>query len=356
MGVKSVEIKNFKSIKDSGRIELNNINVLIGANGSGKSNFIGFFELLKNISNKQLQEYIAVNGRANGVLHFGKQNSDYLSGAILFDNEYRNEYKFKLIPDNRDNLIFREEESNNKTAPFNIINTENETILLKDDKKYSENKFLLEYFNSFRVYHFNDTSFTSKMKSSCYLRDYPYLYEDGRNLASLLYRFKNKYPENFEVFEYTIKSVAPFFNKFYLFPDEMKEDIILLRWIEKGIIFPASSLSDGTLRFICLATLLLFPEKPMTIILDEPELGLHPFAIEKLAAMIRVASTDSQIIISTQSVDLVNQFSVDDIIVVKRENNETQFERQSKKELEIWLEDYSIGEIWRNNIIGGTPL
>ena len=354
MGIKSIEIQNFKSIKNSGEIKLKDINVLIGANGSGKSNFIEFFEMLKNISNKQLQRYIETKGGADSILHFGKKNSDYLFGVILFDNEYQNEYKFKLIFNDNDNLIFDEEESNTKESPFRTLNTgHKETILINNG--VFRNKYLLEYFNSFRIYHFNDTSFTSKMKSTCNLMDYPYLYEDGRNLVSILYRFFDQYPKNFEIFEYTIKSVAPFFEKFYLVPNEFNKEKIILKWIEKGQTFFSSSLSDGTLRFICLATILLFPEKPETIILDEPELGLHPFAIEKLAAMIRVASKNSQIIISTQSVDLINQFSTDDIIVVKRENNETRFKRQSEEELKNWLEDYSIGEIWRSNIIGGNP-
>jgi len=93
----------------------------------------------------------------------------------------------------------------------------------------------------------------------------------------------------------------------------------------------------------------------MTIILDEPEIGLHPFAIEELAAMIRVASVDSQIILSTQSAELISEFSANDIIIVEKKNNETIFKRQSEKDLENWLKDYSIGEIWCSNIIGGNP-
>ena len=352
MGIKSVEIQNFKSIKDSGKIELGNINVLVGANSAGKSNIIEFFKLLKKISDSQLQLYVGVNGGTDNILHFGRRKSDYLFGAISFNNDDQSEYKFKLICDNVDGLIFEEEAYSDKGSPVkNTTYAKKETLVL-----VNKDMFLSKYFNSFRVYHFNDTSFNSKIKTLSYLSDCRYLHEDGSNIASLLYRFKHQYPKDFEIFEYTIKSVSPFFNNLYLAPYELNEEMILLRFIENEMIFPASSLSDGILRFICLASILLFPEKPLTIFLDEPELGLHPFAIEKLGAMIEVASTDSQIIISTQSVDLINQFSADDIIVVKREDDETKFERQSEKDLENWLENYSIGEIWRSNIIGGTPL
>jgi predicted ATPase len=155
--------------------------------------------------------------------------------------------------------------------------------------------------------------------------------------------------------EYTISSVAPFFEKFDLEPDSKNPDVIFLNWLEKGSdeYFNAHHLSDGTLRFIALTTLLLQPVLPSTIILDEPELGLHPFAISKLAGMIKKAAVQSQIIIATQSVNLVNEFSADDIIVANREDNQTVFKRQSEESLKTWLEDYSIGELWEKNVIGG---
>jgi predicted ATPase len=155
--------------------------------------------------------------------------------------------------------------------------------------------------------------------------------------------------------EYTISSVAPFFEKFDLSPDEKNPDVIFLNWLEKGSdeYFNAHQLSDGTLRFIALTTLLLQPDLPKTIILDEPELGLHPFAISKLAGMIKKASVYSQIIVATQSVNLVNEFTADDIIVANREDNQTVFKRQSEELLKTWLEEYSIGELWEKNIIGG---
>jgi len=372
MGVKSVEIQNFKSIKDSGRIELNNINVLIGANGSGKSNFIEFFNFLKNIACEKLSIYIKKRGTLekkgiDNILHFGRKETNYLSGKISFCNgDVEDGYIFHLILNDDNELMFeREEGFCNTKDTYNTYliseqsGSELETSLrIKPDNQGKRNRNILNYIDLFKVYHFNDTSMTSNMKTSSMIVDKQlFLDEGGRDIALFLYNFSQEYPKQFKILEKTIKSVAPFFNKFYLVPD-IKTNEVYLRWIENDInetIFPVSSLSDGTLRFICLASILTHPVKPMTIILDEPELGLHPFAVEKLAAMIRVASIDSQIIISTQSVELISQFSANDIIVVKRENNETIFKRQSEKDLENWIEDYSMGEIWCSNIIGGNP-
>src|SRR5690606_13034313 len=158
-------------------------------------------------------------------------------------------------------------------------------------------------------------------------------------------------PKHYNMIEYTVRSVAPFFDRFDLIPDAKNSEMIFLNWLERGSedYFNAHNLSDGTLRFIALATVLLQPLLPSTIIIDEPELGLHPFAISKLSGMIKKASVKSQIIISTQSVNLVNEFSADDIIVVNREDNQTVFKRQSKESLSVWLEDYSLGELWEKN-------
>jgi predicted ATPase len=182
---------------------------------------------------------------------------------------------------------------------------------------------------------------------------------DASNLAAFLYRLKNQFSRNYNDIVQTVKLIAPFFDDFILEPQEYNEELIVLRWKQRGCedVFNASQLSDGTLRFICLTTLLLQPDKlqPDTIIVDEPELGLHPHAITMFAEMVRQISAEKQIIISTQSVELLNEFDVEDVIVVDRNGKGSEFRRLAEEELSIWLEeDYALGDLWKKNILGGN--
>ncbi len=356
MGIQSVEIKNFKSIRDSGKVELGKINVLIGPNGVGKSNFIGFFKFLREIVRGRIQLYVAVNGTADDFLYFGPKYSDLLAGAIVFDNDRQNEYAFEMIPDQRPGLVFSNESSNIRSEKSVLPAGGNrESMLLEGGVLLDAD--LIGQMASFNVYHFHDTSFTAAVKRHCNLTDYSKLREDGGNLAAFLYLLKNAHPGPFRYIQHVVRTVAPYFDEFILEPDEMDGNLIQLRWREKGFekLFTGHNLSDGTLRIICLATLLLQPKPPATIIIDEPELGLHPAAIEVLGGLIRKASHFSQIIISTQSVQLLEEFEPSDVIVVERKDEQTVLSRLSEEKLKPWLEEYSLGQLWQKNIIGGKP-
>jgi predicted ATPase len=219
--------------------------------------------------------------------------------------------------------------------------------------------FVNNYLKSFKVYHFHDTSENSPLRTSSDINDNLFLRENGSNLASFLYFLKQKHETNFRRIEKTVQSVVPFFERFQLEPQRLNDQKIALEWIEKNHtdkFFNANHLSDGTLRFIALATLLLQPEQPEVIIIDEPELGLHPVAINKLAGMLRSASgKKKQIIISTQSVNLVNNFTPEEIITVDRSGDDTSFMRLDGHKLQNWLEEYSTGELWSKSIIQGQP-
>jgi predicted ATPase len=189
------------------------------------------------------------------------------------------------------------------------------------------------------------------------LEDNRILRPDAANLAAFLYRLMQNNPDHYANIVDATRMVAPFLDEFVLEPSRLNQEKIRLEWREKGsdTYFNAFALSDGTLRFICLSTLLLQPILPSTILLDEPELGLHPYAITVLAELLRGAATRTQVIVSTQSVNLVNQFEPADIIVVEREEGQSVFRHLDKAEMGTWLDDYGLGDLWEKNIIGGRP-
>lgn len=361
--IDQIIIKNYKSIREL-KLPLNRLNVLIGSNGVGKSNFISFFELVKAIYEQRFGSYTLSKGGIGSLLYQGRKVSEKIVGLIDFNNT--NAFCFKLKP-SQSNKGFIEETkdyfnskgtSNKEYTTWNKKQWDNavEESDLIDNKAWRAG-YLKKYLNSFTVYHFHDTSSTSPMRGACELNDNEYLRDDGSNLAAYLYRIQQTDEKAFRLLEGVIRSIAPYFNRFKLKPDFINPDKINLEWeeVDSDMYLNGYSFSDGTLRFIALATLLLQSEAPEIIIIDEPELGLHPAAINKLAALVKRASKKSQIILSTQSTNLVNCFEVDDIIVVDRADNQSVFKHLSTEDLSTWLNDYdySISDLWEKNLIGG---
>lgn len=292
-----IEIYNFKSIKAL-TLTLDDLNIFIGPNGAGKSNFIGVFKFLNKIINKQLQIYTAEVGGADSILYFGRKSSEELKIKLSFSN-YTHEYEINLLPSNEDNFFFGHElvwlhDKKRNPSPYRLSlgSGQNESKLPDSKNKILIPKHAISIIKNWKLYHFHDTSDSAKIKQTCDLEDNQTLQPNAGNLAAFLFKIKEKHPDNFLNIEDTIKLAAPFFEGFNLQPSRLNEGKIKLEWKEKGSddYFNASALSDGTLRFMCLATLLLQPELPSTIILDEPELGLHPYAITVLADLLRAAA------------------------------------------------------------------
>lgn len=360
-----IVVKGFKSIKELD-LKLGPLNILIGANGSGKSNLIGVFELLRNIFIENLGSHVARSGGADRFLHYGRKNTEELQivlGLDYFD------YECKLIP-GTDMFVFEDEKVKLKKVPSKFPEkphilqmfggTNHKESHFREWKSKTEHLDLFERLQKqWKLYHLNDASESAKVKTTCDINDNRFLRSDGSNIAAYLYMIEQTSPQHYRNIVDTIRLVAPFFGDFILEPDRLNEKFIKLEWRERGSdqYFDASSFSDGTLRFICLATLLMQPDHslPQTIIIDEPELGLHPYALNLVAEMIKSASTKVQLIVSTQSAGLVSQFDPEEIIVVDRENGESMFKRLSSDELSEWLEEYDLGELWEKNVFGGTP-
>lgn len=344
-----IEISGYKSIQ-SERIDLKPINLLIGANGSGKSNFISFFDFLNRLYNRNLNEYIALSGGENKILFNGQKCTDTISFKIEFDNGNNGFSASLKLGTNgfvftNEHLIYRGDRG------VNISFSERESRLKVTDNYRA--KYIIKYLNGFRKYHFHDTSSKSPFTQLSHIEnDIHYLYSNGSNLAAFLYWIKESNKIVYNRIIKTIQSIAPYFLDFIFLPNN--ENLLRLHWKDKfsDIVYGATDLSDGTMRFIALTVLFLQPNLPDTIIIDEPELGLHPAAIAKLGGMIKsVSAKGCQVIIATQSTDLISHFSPDSIITVDQINGSSKFIRLDSKELQEWLEDYTIDDLWKRNII-----
>lgn len=349
-----IQIKGYKSIKDV-RVELNPINILIGANGSGKSNFISFFDFLNVIYNRKVKEYVALRGGEEKILHKGSE----ITSEIYFKAEFKNKKNgyTATLQKGDEGFIFKGEYLIfNGDYGWDIADFGAEANIKITDNYRA--KYVISFLRGFRKYHFHDTGKNSPFnKTSQVVNDSYFLYEQGENLAAFLFSIRENHKIVYNRIIKTIQSIAPYFSDFFFQPNG--EGFLRLQWQDKysSTVYGAPSLSDGTIRFIALTTLFLQPKLPATIIIDEPELGLHPFAIAKLAGMIQsVAARGVQVILATQSSDLVNHFQADDILTVDQRNGESTFNRLNESELSEWLEEYSIGDLWQRNIIhGGQP-
>lgn len=376
--VRSLTISGYKSIRNLENFPLTNLNVLIGANGAGKSNFIGIFKLLNEMYEQQLQVYVQTQGGPDALLHFGRNTTDKLHAEFYFD---QNGYKFDLIPTTDNRLIF-ENETFSLSKPSPALLEKSMESSGHSESKLSNNyppwagdepapywhqaqRKELENFvtqaqksvRNWKVYHFHDMGEKAKVKQKHPANDNLRLKIDAANLAAYLRMLNDKHHAHYRRIVDTIRLVAPFFGDFI---HRTNAEYVELEWAQKGkpdTPFKALHLSDGTLRFICLTTLLLQPEEllPDTILIDEPELGLHPYAISVLADIFKQVAESKQLIVSTQSVELVNELDPQDIIVVNQENDASTFKRFTNDELAGWLEQYSLGDLWNSNILGGRP-
>ncbi len=364
-----VVLNGFKSIRAMD-LELRPLNVLIGANGAGKSNFISFFRMLNDMMGERLQNYVATSGRAHSLLHYGPKVTPQLSARIEFDRyEGTHAYEVHLLYGAVDTLTVAEE-----TLSWRQVSSTDPELVTRLGAGRQETgirvlgeqgdltaSVLINLMNDCRVYHFHDTSSTARVQQFCYIGNDRPLLPDGGNLAAFLYRLKNQ-DQGFAYHRVvrTVRMIAPYFEDFVLEPDNANPKEIILNWREResDVVFGPHQFSDGTLRAIFLVTLLLQPENelPRLIIIDEPELGLHPYALNVVASLVKTASRHRQVLVSTQSSAFLDYFEAADVIVVDRAGKESIFKTLCADELASWLEEYSLGEVWEKNVIGGGPL
>jgi predicted ATPase len=383
--LRRVTLKGFKSIKEMD-LELRPLNVLIGANGAGKSNLVSFFKMLNEMMAGRLQQYVGTTGRAQSLLYYGPKETPQMEAELEFGVPGGTAtYFMQLTHAAVDTLVFSEErlKFNGKDSPTpgeqstGIRGGHPEShlaVLYNLDHPTTDFDRNGEQIRTFlaqcRPYHFHDTSPSARVRRYCYISDNRVLMADGGNLPAFLRRLREDNNSAYQQIVSTIRLIAPFFRDFDLEAEGPEKKEINLNWLSDATglntavgtggwdqLFGPHQLSDGTLRAMCLITLLLQPENelPDLILVDEPELGLHPYALHVIASLFKKASRHTQVLVSTQSSSFLDHFDPEDIIVASREGNESVFSRPEPENLEKWLEEYSLGEVWEKNVIGGGP-
>ncbi len=355
MGLDKLTVRGYKSIKELEDFELHNLNILIGANGAGKSNLLSLFRLAKALVDQNFQAYVQKQGGPDTLLFGGRKRTPQMDAFFYFGDWG---YWARLMPSIDNRLFFEREEILAKEGLIQANNLGGYTEAWMLRSMNPESQIVSAALQSLQMYHFQDTSDTAAVKLLHPSNDNLRLKPDAANLAAFLARLHTEFPSDYKRIVETIRLAAPFFGDFVI-RDPLPRDVEL-EWTQQGdpdTPYRAHVLSDGTLRFICLTTLLLQPPylQPLTILIDEPELGLHPYAINLLAEMLKQASEFRQVIVSTQSVELLNSFAPEDVIVVGREEGASTFRRLNAEALTDWLEDYTLGELWKKNVLGGRP-
>ena len=361
-----ITIRGFKTIAELEDFEPGSLTALIGPNGVGKSNFIAFFRMMSwaLADPDNLRLFIGERGGASKLLHDGPIRTREIEAELTIRTDAgENQYNFRLFYAADDQLIFADEQyrfsraGSVTPAPWRSAGAGHRgpqllTLAVSDDTA----RVIRTLLRRIVVYQFHNTSDTARIRTKWNVNDDRYLKEDGANLAPVLYRLRETNRGYYQRIVDTVRLILPFFSDFVLEPDGYS---LLLQWRERNSdeVFSVSQASDGMLRVLALVALLLQPEAdlPDVMILDEPELGLHPYATTIIGGLISAAATRIQVILATQSMALIDCFDPEDVVVVEREGRGSVFRRLSSEALDVWLEDYSLSELWEKNVIGGRP-
>ena len=372
MRLSRIMLKGFRSISNQKyeELPLGDVTVLLGANGAGKSNIVLFFKMLNHMMTGALGDFVGKYG-ADQLLFYGLKRTDSLSFTLCFlsqTEDVEDLYSVELSHRRSDSLFVKNErirhfrQGYTQPQDYFLTNQEDrgEIFLPKDTRPTS--KVISALLSGIRAYQFHDTSDASHIRNRAYIGNSRFLYSDGGNLAAFLKMLHDtdEFRPYYDRIVRHIQTVMPQFRDFVL--ETVRENYLYLNWRDTSgsdYLFGPDQLSDGSLRFMALTSLLLQPPQimPKVIVIDDPELGLHPAAVAELAGMVHSASQYAQILLATQSTRLVDEFSPEQIVIIERERGEegAKIRQLDVDELRDWLREYSLSELWEKNVIGAQP-
>jgi predicted ATPase len=382
--IQSLHIQNLLSFgKDSPAIELGDLNVLIGPNGSGKSNLIEIIGLLRSTP-KDFAAEVGDSGGISELLWKGRPKAttatiDVIASPQGVSRTIRYRLAFtkvgpllKIV----DERIENEKPDAGHDKPYlyfdysggrpvlNVagqqrhlrreeINPQQSILSQRQDPdQYPEVTYLGRFFGSFRLYRnwdFGPDSGIRDLYGSELKTDF--LEEDISNLGLMLNRVRSESKSDF------LKYLKMFYDGAEDIYTKIVGGLVDLRLEEEGgISIPASRLSDGTLRWLSLLTILLHPDPPPLVCIEEPELGLHPDVIRPLAKLLLIASERMQLVVTTHSEALIDELSetVKSVIVCEKHDGSSVLRHLDGLQLADWLKRYTLGQLWRTGEIGGN--
>lgn len=355
--IQRVVVENFKSIKRAD-ITFEGLDVLIGLNGSGKSNLLSFFSMLGHVRTGNLQGFVqSRSGGASSLLHRGPDISQAMSWRLEFDRTpWRNVYAATLEYSADDSLIFKSEfveaRRQDQAFPLQVPLESNSRESRMNDADAVTQPNIRAVWTSMRdvrYYQFHNTSYTSRIRQRREAESSFQLWDDAGNLATFLYRLRQDYSDCYKTIIASCREALPWFDSF-VWPEIAAgtQSLRLTMKERSGENFAAHQISDGTLRFFALVTLLCQPVdlSPAFICIDEPELGLFPAAISKIAdLMLFRRNAGVQILLATQSRELLRFLNVSPVVAEREspDSPETRFRRLSPVDLDLWYDEYTQG-------------
>ena len=370
--IESIRIRGFRSLADVELSGLGPATVLIGPNGSGKSNVLRFLDMLHNMLRFQrLGRFVERQGGASDQLFGGSELTDQIEAELTMKaDEGLYDYRFTLEYAHPDRFYFSEEafrhrrgehSSGTRWQDLGSEHREANLVLAAQSEEFPHldkvaARQIIKTVRRSGVFQFHNTDDRSHFKRRWLIANRNGLRSNGGNLAPVLYRMEREDQRRYARICRYIGRILPGFDHFDI---EESDGRVELSWQSdwSDHSFGAHLTSDGSLRTFALVTLLNMPTDmlPDVVLLDEPELGLHPSAVTLIGGMISSLSARKQVIVATQSPLLVDSFELDEIRVLELRNGRTEVLHYDPAEYERWLEDYSTGELWQRNLLGGHP-